>query len=46
LLESILTQQQQEIQLSKQAYVRTKQRLNLLTGSTVVDALEQRLSVK
>jgi hypothetical protein len=44
LLESFLTQQQQEIQLTKQAYVRTKQRLGLLTGNPAVEALEQRLS--
>lgn len=46
LLESFLTQQQQEIQMTKQAYTRTKQRLSLLTGTPAVEALEQRLTSK
>ena len=44
LLESFLVQQQQEIQVTKQAYGRAKQRLGLLTGAPAVEALEQQLS--
>ena len=44
LLESFLTQQQQEIQLTKQAYTRTKQRLALITGTPAVETLEQKLA--
>jgi hypothetical protein len=43
-LESFLVQQQQEIQVTKQAYGRAKQRLGLLTGTPAVEALEQQLS--
>jgi hypothetical protein len=44
LLESFLLQQQQEIQQTKQAYIRTKQQLSLIAGEPAVTALELKLT--
>lgn len=44
LLESFLLQQQQEIQQTKQAYIRTKQQLALIAGEQAVTALELQLA--
>jgi hypothetical protein len=44
LLESFLLQQQQEIQQTKQVYIRTKQQLTLIAGEPAVTTLEQTLN--